>query len=268
MVDVMKRYDFAGKTVVVTGASMGIGEAFARELARRKARLVLVARSADKLAALAHSLSNAMVVVEDLATPGAARRVFDAVAARGWDVDVLINNAGFGLLAPFADAPVEQHREAIAVNVNALVELSHVFLPMIARQRGGILHVASTAAFQPVPYMAVYGASKAFVLSFSEALWGEYRDQGVRVVALCPGATDTPFFSRAGDGAAVGKKVGVAGLVEFGLAAFDANKPSAIHGFGNAMTAFSTRFVSRKLTAKISTRIMKPRAAATSPRPA
>ena len=261
MVSAMKHYDFAGKTVVVTGASMGIGDVFARELARRGARLVLVARSRARLEALARDLPEAMVVVEDLTAPGAARRVFDAVTQRGWDVDVLINNAGFGLHAPFVDAPLETHRDQVTLNVTAVVELTHTFLPMIERRQGGIMHIASTAAFQPVPYMAVYGASKAFVLSFSEALWGEYRARGVRVVALCPGATDTPFFTRAGETAAVGKKASPLALVRFGLQAFDANRPSAIHGVANTLTALSTRFATRKMTAKISARLMRPRPA-------
>jgi len=256
----MTAFNFTAKTVVVTGASMGIGAAFARELTRRGAHVVLVARSRDRLEALARELGNATVVVEDLARPGAARRVFDAVTALGLDVDVLINNAGFGVHAPFTDVALEAQREAIDVNVGALVELSHVFLPMIERRQGGIIHVASTAAFQPVPYMAVYGASKAFVLSFSEALWGEYRGRGVRVLALCPGATNTPFFARAGEAAAVGKKATPEALVRFGLAAFDANRPSAIHGTGNALTALLSRFTSRALTAKISARLMRPRA--------
>ena len=258
----MTSYDFTGKTAVVTGASSGIGAAFARELARRGARVVLVARSEAKLAQLARELGDALVVAEDLTRPGAAQRVFDAVTAAGLDADVLVNNAGFGLHAPFTEAPLATHREAIELNVAALVELSYVFLPMIERRRGGIIHVASTAAYQPVPYMAVYGASKAFVLSFSEALWGEYRARGVRVLALSPGPTRTPFFDRAGEAAQVGKMASPEALVRFGLAAFDRNRPSAIHGRGNALTALFTRLATRKLTATISAKIMRPKALA------
>src|SRR6185369_10619179 len=104
----------------------------------------------------------------------------------------------FAAFGPFADVALATQREEIDLNVAALVELTHTFLPMLERRGGGVIHVASTAAFQPVPFMAVYGATKAFVLSFSEALWAEYRPRGVRVVALCPGATETPFFERAG----------------------------------------------------------------------
>jgi len=257
----MQAFSFSGKTVLITGASMGIGAAFARELSRRGAHVVLVARSRDRLEALAVTLPRATVVVEDLAQVGAARRVFDAVTARGLDVDVVINNAGFGTHARFSEVALETQREALDLNIAALVELTHVFLPMIERRQGGIIQVASTAAFQPVPYMAVYGASKAFVLSFSEALWAEYRDRGVRVLALCPGATDTAFFARAGEQAAVGKKATPEALVQVALAAFDRNRPSVIHGVANKLTALSSRFTTRAMTAKISARVMRPRAA-------
>jgi short-subunit dehydrogenase len=256
----MDDFQFTAKTVLITGASMGIGAAFARELTRQGARVILVARSRDRLDALAAELPGSHVIAEDLARPGAAGRVFDAVTAAGLDVDVLVNNAGFGVHAPFTDLPLATHRDAIDLNVGALVELTHTFLPMIERRRGGVIHVASTAAFQPTPYMAVYGASKAFVLSFSEALWAEYRSRGVRVLALCPGATDTPFFARAGEAAAVGKKAPPADVVRVALTAFRANRPSVVHGTANALTALASRFTTRALTARISARLMRPRA--------
>lgn len=256
----MKDYDFAGKTVLITGGSMGIGAAFARELSGRGAALVLVARSRAKLDALAAELGpGTHVLVEDLALPGAALRVFDAVAEAGLAVDVLINNAGFGKFGPFTEVPLEVQRQEIDLNIGALVELTHLFLPMITERRGGVIQVASTAAFQPVPYMAVYAASKAFVLSFSEALWAEYRPRGVRVLALCPGATDTPFFERAGEAAAFGKKARVEDVVRLGLAAFRANRASTIHGAANYLTASLSRFVTREATAKLSARLMRPR---------
>jgi short-subunit dehydrogenase len=258
----MKDFDFAGKTVVITGASMGIGAAFARELAGRGAKLVLVARSKARLEQLAAELGGAEVVAEDLTREGAARRVFDAVTARGLDVDVLVNNAGFGTHGSFGELPLETQREEIDLNIGALVELTHVFLPMIERRQGGIIQVASTAAFQPVPYMAVYAATKAFVLSFSEALWFEYRERGVRILALCPGATETPFFERAGEGAALGKKAPAEDVVRVGLAAFQANRASVVHGAGNFLTSLIARFTTRELTAKVSGGLMRPRAPA------
>lgn len=257
-------YDFAGKTVVVTGGSMGIGAAFAHELARRQARLVLVARSEDKLRALAATLAATHgvavdVVAEDLARPGAAGRVVAAIRERGLVVDVLINNAGFATYGAFATVPLATQREEIDLNIGALVELTHLLLPDLERRQGGVIQVASTASFQAVPYMAVYAASKAFVLSFSEALWEEYRDRGVRVLALCPGATDTPFFARAGEGAAFGKKATAEDVVRVGLKAFDANRSYVVHGVANYFTTLSSRWFTREFVAKLSGRLMRPR---------
>jgi short-subunit dehydrogenase len=258
----MKHFDFTGRTVLVTGASMGIGAVFARELSRRGARLVLVARSQRLLEALAEELPNTSVIVEDLAKPGAAQRVYDATTAKGLEVDVLVNNAGFGMYGPFAELALDVQRDAITVNVAALVELTYLFLPTIERLSGGVIQVASTAAYQPVPYMAVYGATKAFVLSFSEALWAEYRPRGVRVLALCPGATETPFFARTGDVAALGKKAAPEAVVRLGLDAFRANRASVVHGTANFLTAMLSRFATRAFTAKVTARLMKPRAPA------
>jgi hypothetical protein len=270
-------YDFTGKTVVVTGGSMGIGAAFAHELARRQARLVLVARSEDRLRALAAELEAAHrvrvdVVAEDLARPGAAARVHAAVAALGLAVDVLINNAGFAAHGAFTTVDLATQREQVDLNVGVLVELTHLFLPDLERRRGGVINVASTAAFQAVPYMAVYAASKAFVLSFSEALWAEYRGRGVRILALCPGATDTPFFARAGEAAAFGKKASAEDVVRLGLEAFEADRSHVVHGLGNYVTALSSRWFTREFVAKLSGRLMRPKStrqlhAADAPRP-
>lgn len=257
-------FNFADKTVVVTGGSTGIGAAFASELARRRARLVLVARGEERLRKLAASLTKAHgvqveVLPEDLAKPGAAKRVYDAVHGKGLTVDVLINNAGFASHGPFETLSLETQREEIDLNVGALVELTHAFLPDIERRQGGVIHVASTAAFQGVPFMAVYAASKAFVLSFSEALWAEYRERGVRVLALCPGATDTPFFERAGENAALGKKASAEDVVRVGLEAFDANRSYVVHGTGNYLTALSNRWFTREFMVRVSARLMRPR---------
>jgi short-subunit dehydrogenase len=257
-----KQFDFAGKTVLVTGASAGIGAAFARELSRRGATVVLVARSEGRLARLAAELGRAHVIVADLSTPGAARRVYDAIAAKGIEVDVLINNAGFGLHGSFEALPLATQRDEIELNVAALVELTHLFLPMIERRQGGIIQVASMAAFIAVPYMAVYAATKAFVLSFSLALWAEYRERGVRVLALVPGATETSFFERAGEGAAAGaKKARPEDVVRVGLGAFVAGRASVVHGSTNRVFAFLSRFSSRELGARMFARLTKPKTA-------
>jgi short-subunit dehydrogenase len=255
----MKAFDFAGKTVLVTGASMGIGAVFARELSRRGAKLILVARSAAKLHALASELGNAHVITADLAKPGAAAVVLEAVTTARLEVDVLVNNAGFGQHGSFGDLPLAGQREQIDLNVGTLVELTHLFLPMIERRQGGVINVASMAAFQPVPYMAVYAATKAFVHSFSSALWAEYRPRGVRVLSLNPGATETPFFQRAGEGAAFGKKASPEDVVRVGLAAFVAGRASVVQGFGNSVLAFFTRFVGLELGAKVLGRMMRPK---------
>lgn len=255
----MTNYDFAGKTVVVTGASMGIGEVFVRELDKRGATVVLVARSRDRLDAIKSQLERAHVIAEDLNASGAGERIFAEVTRLGLDVDVLINNAGFATHGRFSETPLQKQLDEVDLNVRALVELTYLFLPMIERKKGGVIQVASTAAFQPVPYMAIYGATKAFVLSFSEALWAEYRGREVRVLALCPGATDTPFFAKAGEQAAFGSKAQPEDVVRLGLDAFAKNRPSVVHGLSNWLTANSSRFTTRSFAAKLSAKLMAPK---------
>ncbi|MEL6911626.1 MAG: SDR family oxidoreductase [Cyanobacteria bacterium J06629_2] len=190
-------------TALITGASMGIGETFARELAAKNTDLVLVARSQDKLQDLATELTNkyqieTTVIAQDLTEPGAIQNVFDKVTAQGSTIDMLINNAGFGDYGAFGDRPLSKMLAMVQLNISALVELTGLFLPqMQQRKAGSIVNVASIAAFQPIPYMSVYAASKAFVLSFSEALWSENKDLGVKVIAVCPGPTESKFYDRA-----------------------------------------------------------------------
>lgn len=183
---------------VITGASSGIGAAFARALRARDERLVLVARRAQRLAALAEELggpSRATALPIDLAADGAPARLLGEVGRQGLAVDLLVNCAGLGHTAPFAEQRAEVVRAMLEVNVRALVELTHGVLPgMLARGRGRIVNVASNAAFQPVPYLTVYAATKSFVLSFTEGLAEEVRGTGVRLQALCPGITATEFL--------------------------------------------------------------------------
>src|SRR5207237_631868 len=187
-------------TTLITGASSGIGEAFARKLAARGHSLLLVARSEDKLIALCNELGRlnnvrAQYVAMDLSQPDAPARLFAETRSRALEIDLLINNAGFGSMGDFAQLDLARELNIIDLNVRSLVEMTHRFLgPMRQRKGGAIINVASTAAFQPVPFMATYAASKAFVLSFSEALWEENRPYGIKVMALCPGVTDTNFF--------------------------------------------------------------------------
>jgi uncharacterized protein len=251
-------YDFKGKTVLVTGASGGIGEAFARALAGRGSRLLLIARSEDKLQRLAAELGNAHALAVDLGTPGAATNVAEELARLGWEVDVLINNAGFGLHGRFDEISLAQQRAQIDLNVTALFELTRLFMPTIERRQGGVILVASVAGYFPTPYMSVYGATKAFVLSFGEALWAEYRGRGVRVLTLSPGQTDTGFFTRAGESLKQLKKAAPDDVVRLGLAAFEAERASVVHGSQNWFATWLLRFFPRSTAAKLSERVSRP----------
>ncbi len=192
-----------GGYALITGASGGIGECFARALAARKQNLVLAARSKDKLETLETELRSqhgieAEVIDLDLSKPGSAQHLVTDLAQLKLPIELLINNAGFGAQGEFWKLPMERHAQMLQLNVVTLVELTYRLLPaMVERRRGAVINVASTAAFQPVPYTSVYAATKAFVLSFSMALAEESRPYGIRVVTLCPGGTRTEFF-RAG----------------------------------------------------------------------
>lgn len=239
-----------GGVALVTGASSGIGEAFARALARRKVRLVLVARSREKLEALSRELAavsgkEASVLALDLSRRDAPARLYSETEGRGLAVDLLVNNAGFGLNAPFDETPLERILEMLDLNIAALTALTRLFLaPMKARGRGSILNVASTASFVAGPYFAAYSASKAYVRSFSHALHHEARPHGVTVTALCPGYTNTNF------NVVAGMKRGAGGLVprqdagrvaEIGLSALERRKPVRITNPLDFLWIFSLR---------------------------
>ncbi len=191
------------KTALITGASAGIGAAFAKELAERKTDVILVARSQEKLEKLAEELQakhniKAHVIIQDLTQPGATKVVFDHVFQQGLTVDLLINNAGFGDYGAFAERKLEKQVQMIQLNVLALVELTHLFLTEMKKRRSGaIINVSSISAYQALPYCSVYSATKAFILHFTEALWAENKDSGVRILALCPGPTESNFFEEA-----------------------------------------------------------------------
>jgi short-subunit dehydrogenase len=256
----MSHFDFSGKTVLVTGASQGIGEAFVRELAQRGATLILVARNEAKLNAIAASLpaGKAHVIAADLQQRGAAKRLFDAVASKGLSVDVLINNAGYGLYGRFDELDLEGQLGSIELNVLTLVELTHRFMPGIVERKGGVIQVGSAAAFQPTPFTSVYGATKAFVLSFGEALWAEYRDRGVRVLTLNPGQTETGFFDRAGD-LPKQKMATPQDVVRVGLKSFEAGHASVVEGMLNKVMTFSGRFMPRAFVAKTVANMIRPK---------
>jgi uncharacterized protein len=254
------------QTALITGASSGIGYELAKLFARDHYNLVLVARSANRLAQLADELQKqfgivAKTVALDLTATPAPQFVFDQLQRQGITVDVLVNNAGYGVLREFAQVPLEECLGQIQLNVTALTSLTKLFLgPMLERRAGRILNVASTAGFQPGPRMAVYYATKAYVVSFSEALANELAGSGVTVTCLCPGATDTEFHKRAGTGNVVLLKslrpMDAKTVARDGYRGLMAGKTLVISGFRNWLLAESTRFAPRKLVTAISGKVL------------
>ena len=241
--------------VLITGASAGLGAEFARQLAKSGQRLVLAARRKDRLDALAEEVGNARTVEIDLSEPAAAARLVAEVEAAGETIDTLINNAGFGLRGKFVDLDAAREREMIDLNCGALTDLCRAVVPgMIERKRGAILNVASTAAFQPGPKMAVYFATKAYVLSFTEALHEELKPHGIKVSALCPGPTRTEFGDVAGI-ASLGQferlSMDAGPVVRAGIEGLEANRAVIIPGATNKIGAWSTRFAPRSAVRKI-----------------
>jgi hypothetical protein len=241
---------------LITGASAGLGAEFARQCATRGDELVLVARRHERLEALATEIgSRVHVIPADLEEPDAPSRLITEVEALGLTVQTLINNAGFGLIGRFADLPRDRQLAMIDLNMRSLTALAHLVLPgMRARGEGGILNVASTAAFQPGPGFGVYFATKAYVLSFTEALHQELKGSGIKVSALCPGPTRTEFGQVAGIGGS-GRfdrlSADAASVVSAGLKGLDANKAVVVPGLMNKVTAGSGRMVPRPLMRRI-----------------
>ena len=247
-------------TALVTGASGGIGEELARLFAADGHSLVLVARSRDKLSALAEELSdrhnvNARVLPADLARAEAPREIFEELQSDAVTVDALVNNAGIGSYGLFADTDAKTELDLLQINVVALTHLTKLFLPqMIARRRGYLLNVASTAAFQPGPLMAVYYASKAYVLSFSEALANETSGTGVRVSVLCPGPTETGFVAAAGMGESKlfdANVMSARSVAVEGYRGMLSGKTIVIPGLRNRLLASGYRFAPRGLITKV-----------------
>ena len=255
-------------TALITGASSGIGLELARIFAREGHNLVLVARSADKLRQLASELEKAhstrsLILAVDLSEPGAAAYVSDQTTRAGIQVDVLVNNAGFGQYGPFAENDLEECLRQIQLNVTTLTHLTRLYLPdMIERGSGKILNVASTAAFQPGPLMAVYYATKVYVLHFSEALANELKDNGVTVTCLCPGVTTTGFHQRANMMNSRLLQVGsmdARTVAEDGYRALMAGKPVVVSGFKNWLVAQSVRFAPRKVVTAVARKLQEGR---------
>jgi short-subunit dehydrogenase len=251
-------------TALITGASSGIGEAFARKLAAQGRNVLLVARSEDKLIALCNELGRlnsirAQHVAMDLAAPDAPARLFEETEKRGLTVDTLINNAGFGAFGDFEEIDLARQLNMIDLNIKAVVELTYRFLkPMRERKQGSIINVASTAGFQPVPFMANYAATKAFVLSFSEALWEENRSYGIKVMALCPGVTNTNFFEAA-HGSKPPARVAQTPeeVVDAAMSGLRRSKSHIVSGWTNYFMVEGERLAPRSLIARVAGRMMR-----------
>lgn len=253
---------YLGRTALVTGASSGLGVEFARVLATRGSDLVLVARRRDRMDALAAELRDqhgieVTVIARDLSTYRAGKTLMADLERRGLTVDTVINNAGFGTYGPLAGEDADRIADEVSLNVSALVDITRAAVPgMLERDRGIIINVASTAAFQPLANFATYAATKAFVLSFTEALWGETERTNVRVLALCPGATATEFFDVAGSDAATGPMAPAADVIAEAFLALERGKPSVIHGYNNKFAPFAMRFFSRKTIIRLARSVM------------
>src|SRR5271157_4596187 len=252
---------------LITGASSGIGACFARALAARGRNLALVARSKEKLEALAreiaahHSL-HIEVIEQDLSLVGAAEHLAAVLKERGIAVDLLVNNAGFGAQGEFWKLPLERQTEMLRLNIVTLTELTHLLLPaMVERRSGGVINISSTASFQPVPYTSVYAATKAYVTSFSMGLAEEVGEYGVKVLALCPGGTATNFFA-AGQFSKIDFLGGLQSpeeVVEVGLRAFARGKSLAVARFINRLMIFVQRLVPRRLVARQAGDMFRPK---------
>ncbi|HEY8410607.1 MAG TPA: SDR family oxidoreductase [Pyrinomonadaceae bacterium] len=253
-------------TTLITGASSGIGAAFARKIAKRGRNVLLVARSEDKLIALCNELGRlsgvrAQYVVMDLSAPDAGVRLLEETQKRELTIDMLVNNAGFGSMGDFAKLDLATELEIIDLNVKSLVDLTYRFLaPMRERRQGTIINVASTAAFQGVPFMATYAATKAFVLSFSEALSEENRQHGIRVLALCPGVTDTNFFAASKIDRPPMRTVQTAEeVVDTALRGLARGKSVVISGWANWFVVEAERVVPRSVVTKVAAKALRSR---------
>ncbi len=255
------------KVTLITGASSGIGEAFARRLAAEKHDLVLVARNEKKLHELCDELMlkhqiMAHYVVLDLTDADAVERLFEETERHKFEVDWLINNAGFGSMGDFVDLDIDKELNMIELNISSLVALTHRYLPaMRARKRGTVLNISSGASFQPIPFMATYAATKAFVTSFSEAVAEENRPFGITITALCPGATTTNFFAAAD----IRDPLQVKGLqtaeevVETGLKAVKNGRTKKVSGFANYVGAVLGTFSPSWLSSRVIAKALRPK---------
>lgn len=258
---------FADQWALVTGASSGIGAEYARQLAALGMHLVLVARRQRELEELAQELHSrhacrCEVIAMDIAEPGAPAQLFEEVQRRGITIELLVNNAGYGAVGEVADADVERMVQMVHLNAGAVVDLTYRFLPgMLERGHGAIMNLSSLSAFQPVAYMGVYAATKAFVLHFSEALAIEVRDRGVTILAVCPGVTRTPFFDIAGAPGWLQKHSSHSPeqVVRDSIRALQRRRQVIVIGWRNYLLTLLVRIASRQRVVKESMRFFRPR---------
>jgi len=258
--------EWSGKWALVTGASAGIGKALAIELAASGTNLVLTARRRDRLQDLAKQLSskhkiNAEIFEADLAKPSAPEEIFALTREKGIAVELLVNNAGFGQYGELSSVEPQRLLDMVQVNCSAVLHLTRLYLPnMIARRRGDILIVASTVAFQAVPYISTYAATKAFDLFLAEGLAEEMKPHGIRVCALCPGTTESEFHDAAAHPSHARRRSETAEKVaRTGLRALAAGKSYVISGAANYLGAHSQRLVPRRMVTRIAANMMRPR---------
>ncbi|APZ90944.1 SDR family NAD(P)-dependent oxidoreductase [Fuerstiella marisgermanici] len=257
---------FNDRWALVTGASSGIGAEFAARLAGRGMHLILAARRTERMNALANDLltkhgTKCHIVTIDLATPDAAKKLYDEVENLGVDLELLINNAGIGMIGEIDTTDPAEVQRMIYLNVNTLTDLTYRALPgMLERKHGAVVNVSSVAGFQPVAFMAAYAASKSYVLHFSEALWAEARSRGVTVLALCPGVTETEFFSTAGAPGWLEKHSSQtpSRVVRTALAALEKRRQYVIPGWKDYFVSLLVRIATRRTAVNESKRYFKP----------
>ncbi|MGB2671053.1 MAG: SDR family oxidoreductase [Candidatus Acidiferrum sp.] len=259
---------WAGKWALVTGASAGIGKALAEELARGGTNLVLTARRRERLEELAQNLAakhkiQTKVFAADLAQPDGPEKIFQFTKERGIEIELLINNAGFGAYGEFPAVEAQRLIDMVQVNCTAVVHLTRLYLPeMVTRRHGDVLILASTASFQSVPYISTYAATKAFDLLFAEGLAEEMKPYGVRVCALCPGSTESEFSEVAGQAhisATRANRETAEKVARTGLRGLAAGKSYVISGLGNYLGVLGQRLVSRRFVARVAARMFRPK---------
>ena len=258
--------EWKGKWALVTGASAGIGKALAEELAKGGTNLVLTARREDRLRSIAHKLSSSHgirseIFVADLAQPGAPEAIFQFTQHKGLTIDLLVNNAGFGQYGELHKTETDRLLQMVQVNCTAVVHLTRLFVPaMVARRGGDVLIVASTAAFQAVPYITTYAASKVFDLYLAEGLAEELEPYGIRVCALCPGTTTSEFHEIAGHPAhSKGREQSAETVARNGLKALAAGKSYVISGLANYLGAHGERLVPRRFVTRVAAKLFRPK---------